>query len=123
MPISSAISRSSLPVGMMPWDPTPTGMWSKSACASCSFTGSTSLSVRLVRMSRTPQLMSKPTPPGDTTASGSLMSKAATFPIANPYPECTSGSAIDLPTIPGSDATLAICFTAGRKPPLSPRCA
>ena len=46
-------------------------------------------------MSLTPQLMSKPTPPGDTTASGSPMSKAATFPIAKPYPECMSGSAIE----------------------------
>lgn len=50
---------------------------------------------RLVRMSLTPQLMSKPTPPGDTTASGFPMSNAATFPIAKPYPECMSGSAID----------------------------
>lgn len=39
-------------------DPTPTGMWSNSAWASCSLTGPTSASVRLVRMSRTPQLMS-----------------------------------------------------------------
>lgn len=46
-------------------------------------------------MSRTPQLMSNPTPPGDTTASGLLMSKAATFPMAKPYPECTSGIASD----------------------------
>ena len=33
--------------------------------------------------------------PGDTMAVGSAMSKAATFPMANPYPECTSGSPID----------------------------
>ena len=50
---------------------------------------------RLVRMSLTPQLISKPTPPGDTTASGFPMSNAATFPMAKPYPECMSGSAID----------------------------
>jgi hypothetical protein len=37
-----------------------------------------------VRSSRTPQLMSKPTPPGETTADGSSMSNAATFPIAKP---------------------------------------
>lgn len=37
-------------------------------CASCSLTGCTCSSVRLVRSRRTPQLMSKPTPPGDTTA-------------------------------------------------------
>ena len=69
---------------MMPWLPTPTGMWSKSDCASRSFTSATSFSMRLVRMTRTPQFMSKPTPPGDTTAVGSDMSNAATFPIANP---------------------------------------
>lgn len=51
---------------------------------------------KLVRMSLTPQLISKPTPPGDTTASGFPMSNAATFPMAKPYPECMSGSAIDL---------------------------
>jgi hypothetical protein len=34
-------------------------------------------SVRLVRISRTPQLISNPTPPGDTTLSGLAMSKAA----------------------------------------------
>ena len=32
----------------------------------------------------TPQLISNPTPPGDTTAAGSDMSKAATLPMANP---------------------------------------
>jgi hypothetical protein len=32
-------------------------------------------------------------------------------------PECTSGSAMDLLTIPGMAATLASCFTAGRNPP------
>ncbi len=31
MPISSASSRSLAVVGMMPWLPTPTGMWSNSA--------------------------------------------------------------------------------------------
>ena len=65
-------------------------------------------------------LISKPTPPGLTTAVGSSMLKPATLPIAKPYPECVSGSPIDAPTIPGSDATLAICFTAGKKPPTPP---
>lgn len=32
----------------------------------------------------TPQLISKPTPPGETTDSGLSISNAATFPIANP---------------------------------------
>jgi hypothetical protein len=34
MPISSAASRSLAVVGMMPWLPTPTGMWSNSDCSS-----------------------------------------------------------------------------------------
>lgn len=50
-------------MGMTPLDPTPTGMWSKRAWASCSFTGCTSPSSRLVLSRRTPQLMSNPTPP------------------------------------------------------------
>ena len=50
-------------------------------------------------------------PPGETTALGSFMSKAAMFPMAKPYPEWISGSPTDLPTIPGKAATLAICFT------------
>ena len=156
MPISREASKSAAVVGMMPCEPTPTGMWSNSDWASSSFLSWTSASVctkcksmsnwgqdglpssalgrtyrsnavclaqrcmvageaaaerrygkilstagehqcltRLVRMSLTPQLMSKPTPPGDTTASGSPMSNAATFPIAKPYPECMSGSAMD----------------------------
>ncbi len=40
----------------------------------------------------TPQLMSKPTPPGETTASGSFMSKAATAATAKAgdmWPFCT----------------------------------
>ncbi len=39
-------------------------------------------SVRSVRMSRVPQLMSKPTPPGEMTPSSRRM--AATPPIGNP---------------------------------------
>ena len=61
--------------------------------------------------------MSKPTPPGLTTASESEVSKAATFPIANPYPECRSGMAREAPTMPGKAATFATCLTAGKKPP------
>lgn len=52
-------------MGMTPLDPTPTGMWSNSDWASCSFTGWTSPSSRFVLSSRTPQLMSNPTPPGE----------------------------------------------------------
>lgn len=50
-------------IGMTPFDPTPTGMWSNIAWASCSFTGCTSLSSKLVLSKRTPQLISNPTPP------------------------------------------------------------
>lgn len=52
------------------------------------------------RNKRTPQLMSKPTPPGDTMAAGSSMSNAATFPTANPYPLWMSGMPMEDPTIP-----------------------
>lgn len=55
------------PIGMTPLDPTPTGMWSNSDWANCSFTGWTSPSSRFVLSSRTPQLMSKPTPPAEQT--------------------------------------------------------
>ncbi len=40
------------------------------------------------------------------------MSVAATPPIGNPYPQCTSGIAYDARTIPGSVATLATCIRA-----------
>ena len=78
----------------------------------------TSDSDKFVLNSLTPQLMSKPTPPGDTILSGLSMSKAAMFPMANPYPLCTSGRPMDLPTMPGRAATLPICFMAGRNPPV-----
>ena len=44
--------------------------------------------------SRTPQEMSKPTPPGETTPAAGE-SVAATPPIGKPYPQCTSGIAYD----------------------------
>lgn len=50
-------------IGITPFDPTPTGMWSNIDWASCSFRGCTSPSSKLVRSKRTPQLMSNPTPP------------------------------------------------------------
>lgn len=50
-------------------------------CASCSLTGSTSSTERFVLIKRTPQLMSKPTPPGETTDSGLLISNAAMLPV------------------------------------------
>ena len=39
-------------------------------------------------------------------------SVAATPPIGNPYPQCTSGIAYDASTIPGSSATLTTCSSA-----------
>ncbi len=50
--------------------------------ASGSILALTSFSVRLVRTSLTPQLISKPTPPGDTTPS--LTRVAATPPMGKP---------------------------------------
>lgn len=67
-------------MGIMPLEPTPTGMWSKRHWASCSFMGWISFSWRFVRSRRTPQLISNPTPPGETTALGLLISKAARLP-------------------------------------------
>lgn len=57
------LTRSRAFIGMIPLDPTPTGMWSNRLCVNCSLTGWTSFSSRLVRRRRTPQLISNPTPP------------------------------------------------------------
>ena len=72
IPISNASSRSLAPIGMIPLLPTPTcdfkvlnrlsnfvhiffltGIWSKRDCASCSFTGCTSFSLKFVLRRRT----------------------------------------------------------------------
>ena len=68
----------------------------------------TSSRSRLAASRRTPQEISNPTPPGETTppAAGSV---AATPPIGNPYPRCRSGIAYDAVTMPGKVATLATC--------------
>eukprot|EP00126_Sphaerothecum_destruens_P011085 Sdes_comp20854_c0_seq13m17664 len=118
IPSSKASSNCFIDREILPLVPTPTGIWSNKLWANSSLMGRISFSIKFVRINRTPQLISNPTPPGETIASGSDTSKAATFPIANPYPAWTSGSAILLPTMPGREATLAICFTAGIKPPL-----
>src|SRR5512139_734071 len=60
-------------------------------------------------MVRTPQEISNPTPPADTTPPCSA-SKAATPPIGNPYPQWASGMAYAAPTIPGRLATLHSCW-------------
>ena len=77
--------------------------------------------VREVRSSRTPQLMSKPTPPGETTPSSTVV--AATPPTGNPYPQWKSGMAMEAPTIPGRHATLATCSSASSPPSCSSRAA
>ena len=62
--------------------PTPAGIARKSASARSFFLGSTSARVSRVRRHRTPQEMSNPTPPAETTPSSG--SKAATPPTAKP---------------------------------------
>ncbi len=61
-------------------------------------------------MSLTPQLMSNPIPPGEMDPSE--LSTAATPPMGKPYPQWMSGIAMELPTIPGRQATLAACWGA-----------
>ena len=61
-------------------------------------------------ISLTPQLISKPTPPGETIASGSSMLKAAVLPMAKPYPECTSGKPIEYFTMPGKKGGTERCI-------------
>ena len=52
---------------MAPVLPTPAGIWRNSESASAFCTGRMSATVRPVSMVRTPQEMSKPTPPAETT--------------------------------------------------------
>ncbi len=90
--------------------PTPVGTTEKSASISSRFLPARSASVRGVVISRTPQLMSNPTPPGDMTPS--VLSNAATPPMGNPYPQWMSGMASECFTIPGRVATFASWRTA-----------
>ena len=101
MPISSASLRSPAVVGMIPCEPTPTGMWSKSNCVSCSLMGATSSSLRLVRMRRTPQLMSKPTRRAIRRDHPCRMRQRCQWQSRS---QCTSGSPTEWPTTPGSAA-------------------
>jgi hypothetical protein len=70
--------------------------------------GSMSASRMPVVRLRTPQEMSKPTPPAETTPPRSG-SNAATPPMGKPYPQWASGMTWLAPTIPGSMATLHAC--------------
>lgn len=54
--------------------------------------GVTSDSMIFVLNNRTPQLMSNPTPPGETTAFGLSISKAAILPIINVHIQVTAPS-------------------------------
>ena len=65
--------------------PTPDGMFLNNASINSSSLSSMSACLRLVFINLTPQLMSKPTPPGETIPFFSL--NAATPPIGNPYPK------------------------------------
>ncbi len=72
---------------------------------------SISLSSISIEHRRTPQLISKPTPPGDIAPPNSPASTsvATTPPIGNPYPKCQSAMAHASPTIPGIAAVLHNC--------------
>ena len=58
-------------------------------------------------MSRIPQLMSKPIPPGEMTPVSAR--NAATPPIGKPYPQCPSGMQRAARTMPGRQATFVTC--------------
>ena len=62
--------------------------------------------------SRTPQLMSNPTPPGEMTPSS--RENAATPPMGNPYPQWISGMPSEYRTIPGRVATFASLLNCTR---------
>ena len=65
-----------------PFAPTPAGTEPNSAAITSCRRGRTSSSLRSVRMSRIPQLMSNPMPPGEITPESAR--KAATPPIGKP---------------------------------------
>lgn len=93
-------------IGMTPLDPTPTGMWSNIAWASCSFTGWTSLSSKLVLNKRTPQLMSNPTPPTKQRKISQILAKLG---IGHCYLWFPTISLIDSHCFNGN------CFTVANK--------
>ncbi len=66
-----------------PWLPTPVGISAKSASASSACRASIAARLSPLGMQRTPQEMSKPTPPAETIPPWSG-SKAATPPIGKP---------------------------------------
>ena len=105
------ISSSSLyPILVRPLEPSPEGTFLYSSSTSASLLSPRSSRVRSVLMRRTPQFMSKPMPPGEMDPESA--STAATPPMGKPYPQWMSGIAMELPTIPGRQATLAACWGA-----------
>lgn len=62
----------------------------------------------------TPQLMSKPTPPGETTPLPASRSTAHTLPMAKPYPEWRSGMPTDAPGIQQWSSGGSGCGGVGR---------
>ena len=89
--------------------PTPVGTALKSSSIR-SRRPLTSLKERGVVRSLTPQLISKPTPPGEMTPSS--RENAATPPMGNPYPQWISGMARAFFMMPGIVATFASCCSA-----------
>ena len=109
-PLARISSSSGYPMRVSPLDPSPDGTFLYNSSTSASFLSPMSSRVRSVLMRRTPQLMSKPIPPGEMDPESA--STAATPPMGNPYPQWMSGMAMELPTIPGRQATLAACCGA-----------
>src|SRR3990167_4935888 len=66
-------------------EPTPDGMFANRVLTSVSSLLLISILLNPVLSNLTPQLISYPTPPGETTPSS--ISNAATPPIGNPYPQ------------------------------------
>ena len=119
----SSASRSSSPSlsASAPCGPAPWGTRRISSCISASRRGRTSSRPRLVRTRRTPQLMSKPTPPGETTPSASSI--AATPPIGKPVAPVDVRHRDAGVTMPGRVATFATCCSASSCPACSNRLA
>lgn len=117
--------------------PTPTGILSNSFWASSSLWGATSFSERFVRIRRTPQLISKPTPPTTRRADQGHTGTDDGLGVLHVHGgDATDGEAVATVHIggaaalgrdggraertrmtPGRVATLATCLTAGMKPP------
>ena len=106
-PSSSSRSRPAPSKCSAPRLPAPAGIAREISWTSGSTRRPSSLASSGSASSRTPQLMSYPTPPGETTPSGS--SVAATPPTGKPYPWWMSGIASAASTIPGSMATFCSC--------------